>query len=124
MAFSSENASYEDRRRWPRLNAYSPVKFRCINEDKFQCCITCDISEGGAGVLLDHPVPRGTCLYFQIKLHNCPRPAYGIARVVWTDRDNYSDKYRTGLEFLEISSTSRTDIASFVQTGITPPHPS
>lgn len=120
MVFSLDTTPIDERRRWPRLRVYSPVKYRFLQEERFQCCITCDISEGGAGLLMDSPVPRGTCLYFQIKLHDLPNPASGIARVVWTAKDTYSEKYRAGLEFLEISRTSRCEIADFVQKNVPP----
>jgi len=120
VAFALETTPVEERRRWPRLRVYSPVKYHFLRENRFRCCITCDISEGGAGLLLDNPLPPGTCLYFQIKLHNLPNPASGIARVVWASRDVYSEKYRAGLEFLEISNGSRSEIADFVRQNIPP----
>ena len=120
MVFSLDTTPIEERRRWPRLRVYSPVKYRFLKEERFQCCITCDISEGGAGLLLDNPLPRGTCLYFQIKLHDMPHPASGIARVVWASKDAFSEKYRAGLEFLEISGASRNEISVFVEKNIPP----
>ncbi|MGE5280220.1 MAG: PilZ domain-containing protein [Deltaproteobacteria bacterium] len=121
MAFSFDARSPEDRRRWPRLRTYAPVKYRFLKEDRFLCCITSDISEGGVGLLVDDPLPCGACLYFQLKLRNAPQPAYGIARVAWTSKDPFSKKYRAGLEFIEINSGSRTEIASFVHDNS--PHP-
>jgi len=120
VAFALETTPIEERRRWPRLRVYSPVKYRFLKEDRFQCCITCDLSEGGAGLLLESPLPRGTCLYFQIRLHDLPNPASGIARVTWTSKDVYSQRYRAGVEFLEVSNGSRSDIADFVQKNIPP----
>jgi len=120
VAFSLVPTPTDERRHWPRLRAYTPIKYRFMKESRFDCGITCDISEGGVGLLLDEPIPCGICLYFQIKLHNCPQPAYGIARVAWTAKDNFSEKYRAGLEFIEISSDSRSEIAAFVK-GNTPP---
>ena len=120
VAFSLDTTPVDERRRWPRLRAYAPVKYRFLKEDRFSCGITCDISEGGAGLLVDDPLPCGACLYFQIKLHNRPQPAYGIARVAWTSKDTYSEKYRAGLEFIEISTDSRSEIVSFVKNGAPP----
>jgi len=114
VVFSLDTRPVEERRRWPRLRVYSPVKYRFLQKDRFQCCITCDISEGGAGLLMDAPLSRGTCIYFQIKLHDMPNPATGIARVVWVSKDPFSEKYRAGLEFLEISGASRSEISAFV----------
>jgi len=121
VVFSLDTTPIEERRRWPRLRVYSPVKYRFLKEDNFQCCITCDISEGGAGLLVDSPLPRGTCLYFQIKLHDMPNPASGIGRVAWSTKDVFSEKYRAGVEFLEISGASRRQIAVFVEKNIPPP---
>jgi c-di-GMP-binding flagellar brake protein YcgR len=96
------------------VRAYAPVKYRFLEGDRFECCITCDISEGGVGLLVDDPLPCGARLYFQIKMHNSPQPAYGIARVAWTAKDTFSEKFRAGLEFIEISTDSRSEIAHFV----------
>ena len=121
MAFSLNTTPFDERRRWTRLRAYAPIKYRFLKEDRFECSITCDISEGGVGLLIDEPLPCGICLYFQIKLHDRPQPAYGIARVAWTAKDLYSEKYRAGLEFIEISSDSRMSIADFIKNTNPPP---
>lgn len=104
-----------ERRRFQRLKANCPVDYRFFNAERYQQSVTCDISEGGISFLVDGPVSIGTHIYFEARLKNRPQSLYGIARVAWSSREPYSEKYKVGLEFVEAGSISKADITSFIE---------
>lgn len=114
MAFFISEQNYCERRQSQRIKINSPIEYRFLNSDKFQNSVSCDISEGGISFKTDGPVPVGTHLYFFAKLKNKPQPLYGIAKIVWSSKEPYSEKYRIGLEFLEVGSESKADISSII----------
>lgn len=104
-----------ERRRFQRLKVNCPVDYRFFNGTRYQQTVTCDVSEGGISFLVDGAVSIGTHIYFEARLKNRPQSLYGIARVVWSSREPYSDKYKVGLEFVEAGSISKADITSFIE---------
>ena len=105
----------EDRRQFRRIKINSPIEYKFLNSQKFRQTVSCDISEGGISFMVDSFVPVGTYLYFHVRLRNRPQPLYGIARIVWSSKEPYSEKYRVGLEFTEVGSISRQDIYTIIE---------
>lgn len=107
--------SSQDRRRFRRLKAQFPIDYRFFNSQRYNQSVTCDIGEGGICFLSDGPVDLGAYIYFQANLKNRPQPLYGIARVAWSRKEPYSEKFRVGLEFIEAGSVNKADISSFIE---------
>ena len=120
MAFFIDQKNGAERREYRRIKINSPIEYKFLNAEKYANTVTCDISEGGISFIIDGPIPVGTHLYFQAKLRNKPQPIYGIAKIAWTAKEPYSPKYRIGLEFTEVGSISRADIATFIQENKVP----
>jgi len=114
-----ENTGSE-RRRFRRLKANCPVEYRFFNADRYQQSVTCDIGEGGVSFLVDGPVNIGSHIYFHARLNNRPQGFYGIARICWSAREPYSERYRVGMEFVEAGSISRADVTSFIEANKVP----
>ena len=119
MAFFINDQGNE-RRQFRRIKTSSPIEYRFLNSGRFTNSVTCDISEGGISFIVDGPVPIGTHLHFEVKLKNRPQPIYGIAKITWSTKEPYSSRYRIGLEFTEIGSISKADIATFIQENKVP----
>ncbi len=115
MAFFIDRNTLEERRQFRRIRAHSPVEYKFLNSDKFKNSVTCDISEGGVSFTVDGPVPIGTHLYFQVQLRKRPQPICATAKVVWANKEPYSQQYRVGLEFIEVGSISSADIRSMIE---------
>jgi len=114
------NDQGNERRQFRRIKTSSPIEYRFLNSGRFTNSVTCDISEGGISFIVDGPVPIGTHLHFEVKLKNRPQPIYGIAKITWATKEPYSSRYRIGLEFTEIGSISKADIATFIQENKVP----
>jgi c-di-GMP-binding flagellar brake protein YcgR len=115
VAFFIDEKQGAERRQFRRIKTSSSIEYRFFNCERFQQSVTCDISEGGVSFIVDGPVPIGTHLYFQVKLKNKPQPIYGIAKIVWTTKEPYSEKHRLGLEFTEVGTISKADICNLIQ---------
>ena len=68
-----------------------------------------DLSEGGACIELDGPVPVGTETYVGFFLKDESRPLVAIARVVWTRPDGA--RHLMGVQFSTESASQRAAIA-------------
>lgn len=120
MAFFINNEHDRERREFRRIKVNSPVEYKFLNSGRFTNSVTCDVSEGGISFVVDGKIPTGTHLYFQAKLKNRPQAIYGIAKIAWSAKIPYSEKYKVGLEFTETGSISKADIAAFIQENKAP----
>ena len=95
------------------------------NPDKFMA-ITCDIGGGGLMFETERSILQGETLDFEIYQPIDPRKIifFSIlakAKVIWSrkiDKDNFGEgenKYRVGVEFLEINGEDRKRVDTYVK---------
>jgi hypothetical protein len=68
-----------------------------------------DLSEGGACIELDGPLPVGAETYVGFFLKDESRPLVAVARVVWSRRDGHA--HLMGVQFATESASQRAAIA-------------
>jgi c-di-GMP-binding flagellar brake protein YcgR len=68
-----------------------------------------DISEGGACIVLDGPLPVGAETYVGFFLKDDSQPLVAVARVVWSRREGKG--HLLGLQFAHGTAAQRTAIA-------------
>jgi len=118
----------QERRKFERLENPFFIFYRLKGDHSFGAskAIGENISGGGLMFEKENPVHAGTILYLEIYLQSKPiedtiysTPAK--AKVVWINRKENaskelgSNKYQTGLEFIEIKTEDRERIIEYVE---------
>ncbi len=74
----------------------------------------CDLSPGGIQIFCDRSFPCGT--NFNININLIHESIEARAQVAWNDKKPNSDKFCTGLKFLEVNRKSKNKIENFIDT--------
>ena len=74
---------------------------------------TSNLSEDGACLEIDRPLPQGTILSMIIRLPTRPRPVVVCSRVMW--QDGNPESTRCGLQYLWLPQEDRYDIRQFLE---------
>jgi len=106
----------EERRKCPRVYASLPMQFREIGEfDKLpRDTITKDLSRGGVRFSADKFVPVGSRLVVNIALESRSEPLRSTVKIVWAKRQQYSDSYELGCQFVNIDDEAKSRINRFI----------
>lgn len=72
-----------------------------------------DVSEGGVGVVVPHPLPRGLTVTFRTQLPGAARPLSAPCQVTWSRKD--AGGHLVGLEMLDLSADDEALIRAFVE---------
>ncbi len=109
-------ARFEERKH-PRFLLNLPVEYYRLKENSQQAGYTINASEGGLMVTLSEKLEVGELL--KIKLFFSFGPEMNaietLSRVVWTNRGEKDEEYRTGVQFLEISPEDQNRLSSFLK---------
>lgn len=106
----------QERRKYPRVYASLPMQFRPIGElDKLPHeTITRDLSEGGVRFRADRFVPVGTRLVVNVLLEGHREPVRSLVKIIWTRKQQYSDNYEVGCQFVNLPEDARARINRFI----------
>lgn len=109
-----------ERRRYPRLHSYLPIRFYPAGSPRYLDTLTKDLSVGGVRVVTDLFLPTASDVVVELPLYRNTAPIYSRAKVMWTQHIRYSDQYQVGLEFLELPPERRRDLVTYVQDALAP----
>ena len=101
-----------ERRRFPRISLKSPLRFRARGEQKVRSAVSADISLGGTSFLNDGFIIPETIVALEINLLS--KVVYPIARIVQSWHLTHSDRYRIGVEFLELNALDRNYLSDYI----------
>ncbi|MCM8778515.1 MAG: PilZ domain-containing protein [Candidatus Omnitrophica bacterium] len=106
----------QERRKYPRVYASIPMQFRPIGEfDKLpHDTITRDLSEGGVRFSSDKFIPVGTRIIVNVLLEGHREPLRSVAKIIWTRKQQYSDNYEVGCQFMNLPEDARSRIGKFI----------
>lgn len=107
-----------EKRKFPRLNAYHLVKYRLASwpPDKGPVLASIrNISAGGMQIVTDEPLPLNSVFEIYISFPYLTQPVPCKAKTVWMSKINKINKFRAGLEFIEIDELCRTNIAKHAE---------
>jgi c-di-GMP-binding flagellar brake protein YcgR len=82
-----------------------------VREGTTTAVLVIDLSEGGAAIRCDEPIPAAGVLTLNCWLPDSQRPFIAPVEVMWQ-----SDNGQSGLRFLNISSESRRLLQQWVKT--------
>jgi len=107
----------EHKRRFTRIEVKAPFRYQIRGASEFRNTIADNISLGGIGFISDRFISPATCLNMEINILS--RIINSVGRVVWAAPLPHSDRYRLGIEFLELNQLEKNYISDYInmQTG-------
>ena len=107
----------QEKRKFPRLKTKAAMRFEVRGENHFKNALSDDISLGGTSFVNDKFIAPKTTLRMQINLLN--HIINPIAKVSWVTPVAHSDRYRMGVEFLELNNPEKNYLNDYIclQTG-------
>jgi len=98
-----------------RLKVSLPITLQSLSPNKyFGETITRDISATGLRINMDNFSTPQSNFLVRLRIPEVNKVIEAMARVVWSQRIPYSDKYQTGLQFYEINSIFKNWLEEYV----------
>jgi len=102
----------EEKRRFPRIKVRLPLRYQVRGTPEFNNVITEDISLSGIGFASDKFIAPATKVMLEINaLLHILTP---IGRVAWTASSPHSDKYHSGVEFVQLDRNQKKYLQDFI----------
>lgn len=103
----------EEKRRFPRINLQSAIRYQIRGTPQFDNAISDDISVGGLGFSHDKFIAPATPLMLEINvLSRILRP---IGRIAWASPMAHSYRNRMGIEFIEVDPQEKNYLSDFIK---------
>lgn len=113
-----------ERRRAPRYRVNWPVRYVRLESDPSPAGRTRDVSQTGAGLVVEERLPVGSLLQIELNLPNSPDPLAVTARVAWakevpphTPGPGASRSFFVGVQFQNLSPAAAGLLARALGTG-------
>ncbi|HRZ14810.1 MAG TPA: PilZ domain-containing protein [Candidatus Omnitrophota bacterium] len=101
-----------DQRLFPRVKLKEPLHYRTRGVSDYNYTLLEDISLGGLAFLNSRYMPPQTQLTMEIKLlSKVLRP---IGKVVWTSPVSHSDRFKTGISFIEFDDNEKKFLSEYI----------
>jgi len=104
----------EERRKSSRVHISFPIECRVLPErKKIFYTVTKNLSIGGVKILSEEFFPKEKTLKININLIN--EIIEVKAKVVWCNKEPYSERYQMGLCFLEMNKKNKDQLKAFLE---------
>lgn len=104
----------QERRQFPRIESQLLVKFRFLNEDKWQMTPLKDISASGIRFMAERSCDAGAGLELQLLLPTVAAPLRLGGRVNWVRPASIAHLFDYGVEFVDVLPPQREEIGKLV----------
>jgi c-di-GMP-binding flagellar brake protein YcgR len=95
---------FTEKRQAKRIRVNLPVSYELLGEERHPGkTVTRDISLTGLRMNMPSFFPKDSPLLVKMNLTEANRFIEGIARIVWSQRISFSDRYQAGLHFSELN---------------------
>ncbi len=102
----------QDKRRFSRLPCRLELRYQPRGAGNFNNALSDDISVQGISFVNDKFLAPNTCLGLEINIFsNLITP---VGRVAWVNRLPYSNRYRVGVEFIEMDQPNKNYLGDYV----------
>lgn len=105
-------AQLEEKRRFPRIEVHTPLRYQIRGAPEFTNAISNDISIGGLGFINDEFIASKANLTLEFNILS--RVLNPIGSVVWSSPLPHSNRYRIGIEFLELNEKEKKYLQDFI----------
>lgn len=103
---------WEEKRRSPRLKLTVPVRYQVRGKPKSNNVLTENISLGGIGLIDEKFIPPATTVMLEINLPS--KVLNPVGRVTWSAPFPHSDRYHSGIEFLELDPDQKRHLSDYL----------
>lgn len=104
--------SPEEKRKFPRIKLYTPLHYQIRGIPEFYNTVSDDISLGGIGFMNNKFVAPQTPVTLEINLLS--RVLRPTGRIAWSWPLAHSDRYRLGVEFVELDPGERNYLSDYI----------
>lgn len=101
-----------ENRRFPRIQVSFPIECRSLLSRSYFYTVSKDLSLVGVKIITNEFLAKNDLLKININLIN--KMVNLKAKVAWCNKERASERYSTGLEFVEISPINREEISVFL----------
>lgn len=102
----------EDKRRFPRVELKTPLRYQVRGGLEFNSCISDDISVGGIKCTNNGFIPPLTKVMLEISLLS--RVLSPVGMVTWASPLAHSSRYRLGIEFIELGESEKNYLSDYI----------
>jgi len=104
----------EERRKYQRIDVSFPIECKAIPSTHYFYTVSKDISQGGAKIFTNEFMPKENTL--KVNLNIIDKVLNLKAKVAWCVKERLSDRYSTGLEFMEVNELTKEELQNFLST--------
>jgi len=109
-------STVEEKRNFPRIKIRIPISCQIKSTHEFNNTVCGDISLGGVGFINNKFIAPQTPVELEINiLSRILRPR---GRTKWSTHLSHSDRYRSGIEFLELERKEKNYLKDFIDLQI------
>ena len=101
-----------EKRRSPRINLKVPLRYQVRGKPEFNSAISGDISICGLGFINDRFISPQN--YLNIEINLLPEVINTAGRIVRADSLPRSDRYRLGVEFVELDFRKKQFLSDYI----------
>jgi c-di-GMP-binding flagellar brake protein YcgR len=107
----------EERRRFPRVELHTPIRYQVRGTPEFDSALTENISLGGASFIGNKFIAPQTTIMLELSLLS--RLLRPIAKIAWSSNIPHSNRIQMGVEFLELDPNEKNYLQDYMnmQTG-------
>jgi c-di-GMP-binding flagellar brake protein YcgR len=102
----------DNRRGHDRVKISFPVECSLPTARQYFYTVSKDLSQGGVKIFSDNFIPRGNNIKVNINLIDCVLSFN--SKVAWCNKERVSDRYVTGLQFVDTNKTAEADLSRFL----------
>lgn len=102
----------ENKRRFPRIRIQTPVRYQIRGRPEFTNTIADNISIGGLSFVNARFIGPSTNLNLEINILS--RVLNLTARVSWAQPMPHSDRYKLGIEFIELNPVHKNYLSDYI----------
>ena len=101
-----------ENRKFPRVDVSFPIECRPLPEKSYFYTVSKDLSLGGVKIISNRFLPKNDTLKVSINLID--KVIDLKAKVAWCNQERMSERYSTGLEFVETNEQLKENLTSFL----------
>ncbi len=102
----------DDKRKFPRIGVSFPVECKALPARSYFYTVSKDLSLGGMKIVSNNFLPKDDTLKVNINLIDSILNLK--AKVSWCNKERLSERYSTGLEFIETPENSKEKLFQFL----------
>src|SRR3989338_6870319 len=102
----------DERRKHPRISISFHIECKMLQSRDYFYTVSKDLSACGAKIISNEFIPKND--FMKLSLNFINKILDVKARVVWSSQERASERYSTGLEFVEVAPQTRDELTRFI----------